>query len=299
MRRVVTSMSPGRAASAWGVVLGLWIALGDIALTPAVDADVTYVGVRQFFFMASGAAIVVVIAAAGFLGFAGRGTTIAMAVAVVATGLALVAAAAIVPYVYNSWDMPAARFMVLPAIAVGLGSLGTALWVRGRRGHAEVVLLAALTAATLVAFVHEAPLWWATAIAVAGTYLWLWPSVTPWARTAGMALHGLALFGFLATKPDWFTWTPFPFLTFAPVYIVAQFLRTQEAPRRAAWWTGAVLSAGTFLLGCSTLIGNLRRGASVIDSLIMLAGGLAFGALFYWFWRGARDVTPPLPATPG
>lgn len=282
------------------MVLGLVIALGDLRLTPTIDSDggVGYAGAEVFLIVALGLAAFLAIALAALGRWGRKALVVGLAVALAATLVAVLVAAAVLPWVYNSYDVPAERYMVLPLAGVGMAIIGAVAWTLDRRPHAEILMMAALTVLALLTYVQETTLVWAAAAGLAATLLWLVPSVSLFARIAGLGLHFLALLGFLQGWPQWFTWTPFPFLTFAPPTIIAQFLRTDGTARQITWWTGAVVSVGTAALGVSTSVGNLRRGLSVVEPLAMLAGGLLFCGVFLWFWRGGAGPHPGRAAAP-
>lgn len=275
----------------WGLAIGAWIAFGDIALTPpSAAANYTYVATTNFAAIATGTATALAIALAGWLRWRQKGHLIAIGVGLLVALVGVVGAAVAVPDIYNSYDMPAARFAILPIIAGTVAILAGAMWFFDRQPQAEILLVAGVTAATLVPFVQEAPLVGGAVVGLALTYLWLWPEMAPFSRNTGLALHMLALLGFLQQRPEWFEWNPFPFLTFVPIYIIAQYLRSTDQPKRVAWWTGFAVAGGSLLLGLSTLLGNLRRGLPPWEPIIMFVGGGLFMLLLLWLTR--RDGHP-------
>lgn len=264
----------------WGIVLGVALAVGDVLLTPADQGEtVTFVGLGRFVALAACLSLILTWTFLAWTGAEGRKRIIVPAAGVGIALLVVVAIGSATPELYGSDDVPGWRFAVLPSLAIVAAGCG-ALLIRKEPSTAERLLLTGLVAAALVGYAQEAAMTWALVVGVVVTYAWLALPFGTFSGTTGLVMHALAILALAQAEPSWFTWTPFPFLTFYPIYVLAAYLLRQDATQRRAWWVGVVVTGATTLLGFTTLIGNLRRGLPVSDSLVMLGGGSVFLTAF-------------------
>lgn len=257
----------------WGIVLGIVLAIGDVLLTPPDQGEViTYVGISRMFVLLAGLALILAWTLVAWLELEGRKRITLPAAAVGLVLLGMLGAGAATSDLYSSEDVPAWRFVVLPGIGL-VGVIAGASLLGRDEVTSTRLLLTGMVAIALVGYAQEEALTWALIAGLGITYLWLIPNFSTFSAMTGLVMHALALLAVLQAEPQWFTWTPFPFLTFYPLYVLALTLRGDDKVRRNAWWTGAVVTGLTTLLGFTTLVGNLRRDLPVWESTVMLAGG--------------------------
>lgn len=268
---------------AWGIPLGLLLVVGDALLVPG-DQGLS-VGGKLVFCVALALVLVTVAWAWGLR--AGPGWF-----------LAAVAAGTIAAAVSGDWfgaEAPPWRDAIVPALDLALVAIAMATWYAGRRQGGELLLVAGVTATGLIVYGQQAPPTWAILVAVAATFVLLMPRVGTPARVTGLVVHALALLGLVQHRPDWFTWTPYPFLSLIPLYVLVMWMREAGPGRRAAWGTGIVMAAGMVALGTSTFLGNVRNDLPYGESLTLLGMGAGFLALLLGLRMLARRSASGAP----
>lgn len=288
MQRAFAADSPG-----WGIILGVWLAIGDILLTPPDEGEfIGFVGFSRLTMLLAGMFLMLAWTVLSLAQWSGRGAKITYGLAGLVTVLVVTIGGALTSSIYTSEDVPIWRFILLPCLALLAAGLG--FLIRGHPVRSRRLLLTAIVAIGLVGYAQEDPLTWSLLAGLGLTYLWLVLPIPSFDAFTGLTMHALALLAVLQAEPDWFLWTPFPFLTFFPIYVLALFLRSEDTTQRGAWWVGVVIAGGSILLGTSTLIGNLRRDLPWWEPAIMLVGGLVFGVL-YWLMRYRIARPAPIP----
>lgn len=284
-----STLRPDWAHPFWGIPVGLLLVIGDALLIPG-DQGLTIGG--KLVFCVAVAMVLAVTLWAWRVPVKG-GLLVGAAVVV-----GIIAAAVSGDWFGGATEPPAWRDAIVPSVDVAFVIVAAVTWYAGRRKRGELLLVGAVTAAGMVFYgQQEAPVW-ASIAGVAVTLLFLVPSVGGFSRLTGLAIHALALLGLIQQNEAWFSWTPFPFLSLIPVYLLATWFRDTGRPRRAVWWIGAVVGGGTLLLGVSTLIGGIRKDLPLGESWIMLGIGAGVLGAFMglWFWR-RQAATPAAAAT--
>ncbi len=194
-------------------------------------------------------------------------------------------------------EPPVWRDFVVPIVDVAVLAGALALWYIGQRSEATVLLVTGVMASSMIFYGQQDPPAWALLVGVASTWVFLAPAVGAWPRTIGIAAHALAVLGLAQAIPAWFTWTPYPFLTLFPAYLLLVYVRERHIARRVAWWMAVVVGALITLLGTSTLIGNWRHDLPLNDSILMLVLGGGVLAVFTALWWLARRPPADQPIT--
>ncbi len=196
-------------------------------------------------------------------------------------------------------EPPAWRNAIIPAMDVLILAGALITWYAGRRTPATMLLVAGTLATAMIFYGQQTPPKWALLVAVTATFVFLAPGVAAWPRAIGIAAHALAILGLTQGAPTWFAWTPYPFLTMFPAYLLVVYARQPGVARRIAWWLALLVGILVTLLGISTWIGNWRRNLPLRDSQLMLAlglGVLAVFALLAWWARRANPQGVPSPS---
>lgn len=266
-----------RSSLWWTVAFALLMLVADVLLQPDPLADPPVdvgAGLGLLFYLCVGIVLAMGILASGAL--AGRAARLVAVLVPLATVIAGTAGGTL----YSSDAVPVWRDALLPGLSLLAGALGLLWWFRGDGNLAERLLLVGLIATGMVGYAQQNPQLWALIAGVVVSYAWLVLPVRPFSRHVGLAIHALALLAFIQAVPVWFAWTPFPFLTFYPLYLLGAYHMATGRPRKVAWWIGFVVGLATLLLGMSTFVAALVDSLPVLDSIIMIVGGGTFAAVF-------------------